>query len=139
MPKSKKLLYLLFFTSFALVGCEDENKDYIRYENKSDMDIYIYESYMASHILPYDRANLGELVHHFYKSGRFQKYTAYIYPDFEINDSLFLTVISLDTINKYSWETVRDHQMILRRDSISLSKEYLKKIDYKIMFIGPGK
>ncbi|NDV69243.1 hypothetical protein [Dysgonomonas sp. 25] len=131
----KKRLSVLatVFAGLFLVAC-DVDDDTLSYVNKSDQSIYIYKTYSAEQILPPGEEYLGRVIYPFYKSGRFQSFTEYIYPDFQHYDTLFTTVVSLDTIQKHTWHVVRRENMILRRDTIPLSEAYLKSIKYKIEY-----
>lgn len=129
-----KLLIALVMTGVLFLSACDEDQDYIEYINRSSMDIYIYKSYSSQSILPLEEEYLGRVIHRYYKGGRFQSYTDYIYPDYTAYDTLYTTLVSVDTINKYSWETVHSQNMILRCDTIPLDESYLKSIDYKMYY-----
>lgn len=131
----KRLIWLLAisFAGLLFVACA-EDKDALEYVNKSYQNIYVFKTYSSDQILPMDEEYLGQVIYPYYRGGRFQSYTDYIYPDYAKYDTLYTTVLSADTLSKYAWKQVRDHTMILRRDSIPLNESYLKSINWRIEY-----
>lgn len=134
----KFILIILTSTIIACLstGCNDE-KDYIKLVNYSDQDIYVFDAYDSPEILPTRQAELGNVINHYYRSGTYKSYTAYFDIDTELCDTLYISVVSVDTLKKYSWETVYKEKMIMKRYIIPFTKQYLKSIDYTIKYRGP--
>ncbi len=134
----KILIYsILIFCIIAFVctGC-DKDKDYVKLINYTDQDIYVYDAYERDILLPSRQAELGKIINHYYKSGTYKSYTAYFDIDEELCDTLFISIISVDTLQKYSWETVFKEKMIMKRYVVPFTKEYLRSIDYTIKYRG---
>lgn len=131
--KKKLPVLALFFASLLFMACAEE-KDALEYVNKSYQDIYIYKTYSADHVLPFGEEYMGRVIKPFYRSGRFESHTDYIYPDYGKYDTLYTTVVSADTVSKYEWRMVRELNMILRRDTIPLNDTYLKSIRYRLVY-----
>lgn len=49
-------------------------------------------------------------------------------------DTLCFFIFDADTINKYSWEEIRKGYKVLQRYNLIVTKEELKKLDYKIYY-----
>lgn len=130
----KRLIYSIFCLSIVAItaiSC-NEDKDYVKLVNYTDQDIYVYDAYERNILLPTRQAELGNIINHYYKSGTYKTYTAYFDIDEELCDTLFISIISVDTLKKYSWETVFKEKMILKRYVVPFTKEHLRSINYTI-------
>lgn len=131
----KKILFILVLFIAVAVGTScDKEKDYIKLVNYSHQDIYVFDAYTRDEILPTSKAELGNLINKYYRSGTYKTYTAYFDIDYNLCDTLYVTVLSADTIAKYTWETIIEKEMIMQRYIIPFNESYLKSINYTIKF-----
>lgn len=131
----KKILFtlLLAITITASTSC-NEDKDYVKLVNRSHQDIYVFDTYDKEEILPIKQAELGNIVNRYYRSGTYKSYTTYFDIDYDVSDTLFISIVSVDTLKKYSWETVYREAMIMEQFVVPLTREYLRSIDYTIKY-----
>ena len=102
----KRFIYstvILGIIATISISC-DKDKDYVKLVNRSHQDIYVYDAYEREDLLPLRQAELGNIINKYYRSGNYKTYTAYFDIDEELCDTLFISVISVDTLKKYSWE-----------------------------------
>lgn len=135
----KKLIYtlfLFFIIASVATSCEEE-KDYIRLVNHSHQDIYVFDAYDSPEELPNNRAEIGNIINRYYRKGAYKPYTAYFDIDYNLCDTLYLTVLLADTVAKYPWETILKEKKYVTRYTLPFNREYLKSIDYTIRFHDP--
>ncbi|MFT3994920.1 MAG: hypothetical protein QM660_11460 [Dysgonomonas sp.] len=125
----KQLLILLFCIPF-LYGCPDEG-DRLWIVNNSEQSIFVYLSFVRQDTLPLNKTNNLSLL-----DNRTSHYTnSTVLPIFsEINDSTYLTILSADTVNKYSWDVIVKDMKILKRYAISNKESDLKAINYRVYY-----
>lgn len=111
----KKLIYYLFtvFIITSLYGCPPIDNDwYVSYRNESDQDIFICSK------IEQEGGECPDTLLPKEKIGRiFKKGTAkYFFPfDPPTCDIMRFFILSLDTVEKYDWETIRKEYKILKR------------------------
>ncbi|MDH6307241.1 hypothetical protein M2451_004158 [Dysgonomonas sp. PFB1-18] len=127
----KYLQYLFFFSLvlFMLTGCPDKADDNIsiRIKNQTDKDILFVRggnkyTECTDDSLP--DINIGTIV----------KANTSVYNNLVLNKcNTYLYILSIDTVNKYSWEDIRKNDRYMKKYIIS-SESDLKKIDYTITY-----
>lgn len=135
----KKLIYTFFafcIVSILTTSCNEE-KDYVKLVNYSHQDIYVFDAYDSPIELPNNRAEIGNIINRYYRSGTYKTYTAYFDIDFNLCDTLYLTVLSADTVAKYPWDVVLKEKKFVTRYTVPFNRDYLKSIDYTLKFYDP--
>lgn len=113
----KRIIYLLFAITIilALYGCPEIDKNTneieIFYINRSNKDIYVCSK------IVYDMEACPDTTLPKQKTGKIVKrndvrYTSFAPPTC---DTMRFFILSLDTVEKYDWETIRKEYKILKR------------------------
>lgn len=134
-----KLIYaflILCALTVVTTSCSEE-KEYIKLVNHSHQDIYVFDAYDNPVELPQNRAEIGNIINRYYRSGTYKTYTAYFDIDYNLCDTLYLTVLSADTVAKYPWDVILQDKKFVTRYVVPFNKEYLKSIDYTLKFHDP--
>lgn len=129
----KKTVICLLSVSlmFILTSCPDAADTsvsmYLK-NNLEDEDLLFvfnmgYDSFCPDTLLPIEK--YGDLV----KRGK----TELVYSDMPDCSIFYVLILSMDTVNKYSWEQIREDYNILKRYDIE-GKRGLKNIDYTITY-----
>ena len=137
MLKNIKTYLLLLIILFSLTACPEDKFDYeeFTFYNYSEHNVAIYLG-----VAPRERGGslfpdtgIMEIrtVSNTIKSG---KHIGYGYNKNKQNDTLCLFVFDIDTINKYSWEDVKNNYLILKRYDLTFSDKGLDIINYNVTY-----
>ena len=113
----------------GFTACPEDGGKILRFHNLSDAPIYMYYGYDANTIMPDKMKNLENIL-----SDKSQRNSSFTINLDEFKDTLYISILSADTVAKYDWEIIKERNMILKRYSISLKDNDLKKIDYKVSY-----
>jgi hypothetical protein len=128
-------LILLFFIFPILAACpEKDYKHAFRFDNNSDVDVYIYMGTWGRGFSLYPDTIIGaedKCGVPFKKSeSRYYNYN-YEYDNGYI-DVLSLFIFDTDTFDTYSWDEIKNNYKVLKR--YDLSRQDLKHLNYIITY-----
>ena len=130
MKKYILITILMLSALSILTGCPDSVEEpTISCGNLSDQNIHLHYTYDANNLLPENKEHLGEVLYS-KPNGRNWKM---IYVNTEY-DSIYISLLNGDTVNTYSWEVVREKDMILKRYRLSTKEKELKKINFTLEY-----
>ncbi|MDR0420493.1 MAG: hypothetical protein LBH30_03460 [Prevotellaceae bacterium] len=139
--KKNSYLILIIILCFVLIGCPipDRYGDTVTYdyENNSDEDIVIItkKEIGENHIVCPD-TTLPEIAHgsgslcDTLKKGKVKQTFIYNHNC----DTIRIFILSKDTVDKYTWEEIRQDYNIIRRYDMHINNNDLKKLGYYIYY-----
>lgn len=126
---TKRFFPLLILVIVLFSGCPDKAdvSQYIYFKNNSNNDVFVYkkqhfsESSFQDTLLPIDKH--GNIVESKSNLGSYINLDDYGYQIF---------ILSLDTINKYTWEDIRKNNLVLKR--FDLTQSDFERLNWRVEY-----